>query len=751
MRFRPRSIRTKLGLAFVIAVGSILAVQVLDAIHNCRRVEQEFRLCQRAAEAPFGSPQREAAIARVTNSIQAELRDARTGLLLSGAVGLLGLTAALVMANRVVRGTRRLARAARSMAVGDYRRRISIRTGDELESLGESFNALGESLLKHEQTAKEQADMLAGMLEAARAASTSLDAQECGRAIAKAVCEHLGASDAAVFRKDRTDGGVRVTARSGACHGPDWKRLAAHSADSGDYLVVAEQDRSLDGCAEAILVGAPLVTGSETLGAIVARFGEGLSREDLRLGSLRADVLRAFAIHAAVAMANAEVHSQTAEYSAALEDWVEHVSAVMQVTTAIASSLNLDEALEALAKATASVMETDECVIFLPDREGNLGVRVCFASGERREHLHHVRLAPGQSVSGRAFAERQCVSCYDGTNSDDELTRKLCEADSLGGILAAPLVVGDEAMGVIALYCFKPRQFSQREIQLLTSISLHAAVVVRNAKLYTTEATIAETLQRSLVSEAPEQCRGLEFAGRYIPALDEASVGGDLYDVTPLPNGKVAVVIADVSGKGLGAAIHLAACKYMLKALVCAHPDDPAAVLGELNEAINYCFHQDFFVTMFHAVIDPEKGSILYANAGHPPAFLISENGNMHSRLPSTGIPLGAGQACKYENQSVNAKPGDVLLLYTDGVTDAVKDGSRLDLEGLHKMVFESGRCSGAELVDRLIGKLSRDFDPSRKDDIALLAVSFGAAAAAAEAVGGRSGGAKRSITAGTR
>jgi serine phosphatase RsbU (regulator of sigma subunit)/HAMP domain-containing protein len=748
LRLRPRSIRTRLGLAFLIAVGSILAVQILHACQDLRRTSEESDWCLRLAEAPFGERNREAALLRVTDWAQEGLNDTRRDLIVSAAVALAGLATAFVIANRVARSTRRLARAASAMAVGDYRRRISIRTGDELESLGESFNALGESLLKHEQALKGQSEMLSGMLEAARAASTSLDAKECSKAIARAVCGHLGSSDAAVFRKDRADGGIRVAGKSGKRHGADWKRLAAHSADSGEYLVVAEQDCGGDGQTEAILVGAPLTTGAETIGAIVARFGEGLSREDLRLGSLHADVLRTFAIHAAAALANAEIHSQTTEYSEVLEGWVEHVSAVMQVTTAIAPTLTLDEALDALARATAETMSTDECVIFLPDREGDLIMRSCFATGERRENLHRARLAPGQSVSGQAFVGKRCVSCYDAQNSDDELTRELCKVDGLGGILGAPLMVGDEAIGVIALYCFEPRKFSEREIQLLMSIAMHAAVVVRNAKLYTMEATIAEKLQRSLISEAPEQCRGLEFAGRYVAALEEASIGGDFYDVTALPNGKVAVVIADVSGKGLGAAIHLAACKYMLKALVCTDPDDPAAVLGELNEAINYCFNQDFFVTMFHAVIDPEKGSIVFANAGHPPAFLISENGNMHSCLASSGIPLGAGPACKYENGTVNTKPGDVLLLYTDGVTDAVKAGSRLDLEGLHKMVFELGRCSGEQLVNRLIECLNRDCDPTRKDDVAVLAVSFGSMAGS---VGGKSVDGQRHIATGTR
>ena len=724
----------------------MLTAQSLDAIHYLRRAEAERAWFERLVTAPAGAADLNAALDEMSRSVQAEFRRAQVTLTLSGAAAGVALAVAFVAGNRTVRTIRKLARAASALAVGDYRRRIAVRTGDELESLGESFNALGESLLERDQTFKEQAEMLAGMVEAARVASASLDARECGGAIANAVCAHLGASDAVVFRKDTDDGGVRAVGRCGSRHGADWRRLAAHSAESGDYLVIAEQDSALAGGQEALLVGTPLVTGAETLGSIVARFGDGLARDDLRLGSLRADVLRAFAIHAAAAVANAEVHQRTEKYSEALEDWVEHVSAVMRVTEAISASLNLQEALAALAAATASTMNADECVIFLPDREGNLIIRSCFASDARRQDLLQTKLRPGESISGQAFAQKNCAACRDAQASDDESTRRFGVGGGFRGVLSAPLIVGDEAIGAITLYCFEPREFHRKDTQLLMSIALHAAVVVRNAKLYTMEATIAERLQTSLASEAPERCRGLGFAGRYIPALDEASVGGDFYDVTPLPNGKVAVAIADVSGKGLEAAMHLAACKYMLKALAYSYPDDPAAVLGQLNNAINYYFHYDFFLTAFYAVIDPETGTILFANAGHPPAFLVTENANMHTCLTSTGIPLGAGPACRYHVQSVTARPGDVLLLYTDGATDAVKDGVRLDLEGVHKMVFEAGRCSGAELVDRLYEQLSTNLDPHRKDDVALLAVSFDSAVNVSE-VGGSLGGEQRSIT----
>lgn len=748
MPARLKSIKSKVALLFALAVLAFLVLQVIDTVYDARtatRVRSEYVKMLSRANSPDALA---AAMMQISAETDQGLLRHESTLLATFGLGLLGVVFVYVAANKTARSISRLSRAAQALAVGDYRRRIDVASSVELQSLAGSLNSLGESLLRQEATQNEQAEMLAGMVEAARVASASLDIRECGKAIAKAVCTHLGATDAVVYRKDKVEGGTRVIGRCGERRRADWKRLAAHSADSGDYLVITEQEKSENPHPEALLVATPLITNSGALGSIVARFGNGIARDDLRLGTLRSDVLKAFGIHAASAVSNAEAYDRTEKYSAALEGWVDHVSAVMHVTEAISTSLNLAEALDALAKATATVTGADECVIFLPDHEGNLTMRTCFCSGERRDHLHHAKLAPGQSVTGMAYAQRECVACYDAAHSEDETIRLLSSPDQLGGILAAPLMIGDETLGVLTLYCHQPRQFTDKEKQLLTSVALHAAVVVQNAKLYTMEASIAEALQRSLISEAPAHCRGLAFAGEYMPAFDEVSVGGDFYDVTPLPNGNVAVVIGDVSGKGLSAAIHLAACKFMLKALVHSHPTDPATVLAELNNAIGYHFQQSFFVTAFLAIIEPDTRSIRYASAGHPPAFLITENGEMHTRLASTGLPVGCGRSCEYELETIVAGPEDVLLLYTDGVTDAVKDGSRLEIEGLHKMLFDLGEKSGSRIVSYISEALSRDFDSSRKDDVALLAVSFDYVSAATDAAGGKVSGEQRSITA---
>lgn len=637
----------------------------------------------------------------------------------------LGIIVMFVAGNRIGCGIRRVTYVANAIAVGDYRRRAVALTRDELGALAKALNAVGDSLTEREAAMRKQADMLTRMADAARIASSSLDMRECGKAIAKAVCTHLGARDATVFRRRLLDGGVRVVGYCGRRCRSSWKLVANRAAESGDYLVISERSapRAQPDAEEAFLVGVPLLSGEGPLGAIVARFDHTVNKNDLRLGSLRAEMLAAFGVHAAAAISNAEAYSETERQSEVLKNSVDQLSSIVRVTDAISPSLTLDETLAALARTTVAVLSVDVCGIFLPDRSGLLVVRGFY--GIDGEVAVELRIRPGETETGLAFAEKRSVTRFDTRKARCRLTRQLSERIGMCGLLSTPLAVDDRAIGAITVCTSQPRKFAAREIELLESIAQHAAVIVRNAGLYTREASIAETLQSSLVFEVPEECRGLRMAGRYLPALDEARVGGDFYDVTPLPNDKIGVVIADVSGKGLSAAIHLATCKYMMKALMYAHPDRPAAVLYELNEALNYYFDVSFFVTMFYGVIDPVRGTIEYANAGHLPGLLVTRSGLMHTCLSGTGTPLGSGSECRYEARSVQVSPEDTLLLYTDGFTDAVRGGGFLGVEGLHRMVFDAGRCSVAELVQYLEDQLNTETGWSQRDDVALLAISF--------------------------
>ncbi|MCX8053967.1 MAG: HAMP domain-containing protein, partial [Armatimonadetes bacterium] len=420
LRFKPRSIRAKLVLAMFVAVLPTVAVLAWD----------EFAREPRAGE---------------------ENNQVLTFALFFGA-SLFAVGVVWFLGNNLSRPIRRLSHVADAMAVGDYRRRVAIETGDEFEVLAESLNGLGRSLVRHETAVRCQTEMLAAMAEAARMASSTIHLGECARIVAKVMCSHLGAKDATVYRVLVGQGDVKPIGRCGRRARSVWRLIARRVVESGEQLAISARSlaqQGVDASGEAVLVGLPLSSGEETIGAIVAYF-EGVKRSELLPGSVRADVLRTFAVHAAAAITNAEIHTQSEEYSEVLEEWVDHLSVVMQVADAISPSLTLDETLEALAKATAAALGANLCCIFRPNSCGELVLRGC---SEACDQAHpDLQVKSDLSEVSRSFVEKRTVLCRDMRRSRFLTTRRIAEETGLRSMVSTPLIVEVLAIGAIALY-----------------------------------------------------------------------------------------------------------------------------------------------------------------------------------------------------------------------------------------------------------------------------------------------------------
>lgn len=238
----------------------------------------------------------------------------------------------------------------------------------------------------------------------------------------------------------------------------------------------------------------------------------------------------------------------------------------------------------------------------------------------------------------------------------------------------------------------------------------------------TRERRIAEILQQSILPEIPQRLEGLEIATLYHAALREAEIGGDLYDAFPAGRRKVAVLIGDVSGKGLCAAVEAAMIRYALRGYA-FEDSDPARVADRLNRLMWAQAPPDTFTTLFYGVIDLDAGAMLYTNAGHD-APLLACPGEETRCLGLGGPVVGALPDAAYEQGCVRFPPGSTLVLYTDGVTEARRDGQFLDPEGVRRL-FERHVAGGsalavlqgfqADLVEFTRGKF--------RDDVALLAV----------------------------
>ncbi|MCE5313782.1 MAG: SpoIIE family protein phosphatase [Armatimonadota bacterium] len=244
----------------------------------------------------------------------------------------------------------------------------------------------------------------------------------------------------------------------------------------------------------------------------------------------------------------------------------------------------------------------------------------------------------------------------------------------------------------------------------------------RIQEIYRREHYISDKLQMSFVpNELPYIC-GFEIAQHYRPALDEELVGGDFYDVFPLREGLFGVVMADVSGKGLKAAVYTAMTKYMLRAYALRHCD-PGSVLGRLNEALSACTPPEVFVTLVYAVVNDRERTLLYANAGHEQPICYCRDAGFATALDVTGPALGLLGGAKYLEHKVDLSEGDIVLLYTDGVTDAGSGSDRLGHEAVLDIVEKEAGKPAQEICDCILGHAARFADGKLGDDAAMLLI----------------------------
>jgi len=384
--------------------------------------------------------------------------------------------------------------------------------------------------------------------------------------------------------------------------------------------------------------------------------------------------------------------------------------------SALSSSLKLEEALDLIAGLAEEMLHVDCSVVASMDRSGE-AARVASQKGvcHKLDRPVDVTLMLGK----RVLADRASLVVND-VESTGLVDCDFQDPRCLRSAICAPMVYEDAVLGIIAVYSYRKSAFEEGDVKLLEGFASHAAVAVHNAVSFERESRIADVLQRTFLSTSPVTTDRFEIALVYEPAMNEALVGGDFYDVFETPDGKMALVIGDVSGKGLKAAVHTAMVKYSLRAYV-NEGHSPGAALRLLNSALERFTDAETFVTMFAGVLDLASGELLYANAGHEPPLYTCRGTQL--TLPSTGLPLGVDPGSDFEEGTIVLESGCVLLMYTDGVSEARKGKTMLGVEGIGE---ELALCRelASEDVAKCVHRRAVEFAGGElKDDAAILAV----------------------------
>ncbi|MFB7264437.1 SpoIIE family protein phosphatase [Streptomyces nojiriensis] len=239
---------------------------------------------------------------------------------------------------------------------------------------------------------------------------------------------------------------------------------------------------------------------------------------------------------------------------------------------------------------------------------------------------------------------------------------------TLGSARLVPLVARGTVLGAVAVTRTREREpFDEQDCILVDDLVARAALNIDNARMYTLQRQAALTLQRSLTNSALPEVPGLELTGRYLPASDH-DVGGDWYDVIPLPGGRTGLVIGDVMGHGIHAAAVMGQLRTAVRTLA-RHDVPPARLLRSLD-AVVADLGEDEMATCVYAVHDASSGVCVIARAGHPPPAVVTPDGAVTFLDGPPGTPLGTGGR-DFRTEEVRLPPGSLLVLYTDGLIEA--------------------------------------------------------------------------------
>ncbi|HML22235.1 MAG TPA: GAF domain-containing protein [Aggregatilinea sp.] len=423
----------------------------------------------------------------------------------------------------------------------------------------------------------------------------------------------------------------------------------------------------------------PLFAKGELMGLIL--IGQGDDTEPMT--ERKIELVSGIANQAALAIESAQLFAAQQE-----EAWV--TTALLQVAEAVNTQIDADQSLETIVRLTPLLVGVERCGVMKWDADN-----MCFIGGpawglspEHKANFARVDLP----VDAGPFLV-QLTETSDpvsaGVGGDRPLLPVLQNLFESPALLGLPLIARGHLVGAMLVdHPALGGSIDQRRLNILTGIAHQTALALENARLQA-EATAAERIEREL-----EVARGIQTSflpdttprepGWDVSAFYRAArqVGGDFYDFFPLDEHKWAVVVADVADKGVPAALFMALCRTLLRA-VGTNRRTPRETLVRVNDLLLNDNRAELFVTIWYGIWDASTGCLTYCSAGHNPPLLVHADGRAE-QLIARGIALGVVPSIRLDEKDITLRPGELVALYTDGITEAIRsDKSAFGVAGL--------------------------------------------------------------------
>jgi sigma-B regulation protein RsbU (phosphoserine phosphatase) len=388
--------------------------------------------------------------------------------------------------------------------------------------------------------------------------------------------------------------------------------------------------------------------------------------------------------------------------------------ALVEITQNLSRATALDQILPKVLDSLFNIFpQADRGFVVMTTPEGRLIPRAFKQRNTKSEE--GARLS--RTIINEVVKLKQAILSADAaSDARFELSQSIADF-RIRSMMCAPLVTSESnVLGVIQIDTLDQRaRFVNDDLEVLASVASQAAFAVDNAQMHERQLKqqsiqrdleLAHKVQRGLLPTAPPKVEGYQFFDFYEAANQ---VGGDFYDYIPLRDGRVAVVLADVSGKGVSAALVMARLSAEVRYWLASEPSAATAV-SKINESFCQAGWEDRFVTFVLALLDPREHRVTIVNAGHMPPFVRHQDKTVETVAPDiAGLPLGVADGISYDAAEVTLKAGETLTLFTDGISEALNPANELyTLERLQRRLGGAADDNAAELGRSVLDDVKR-------------------------------------------
>jgi sigma-B regulation protein RsbU (phosphoserine phosphatase) len=412
-------------------------------------------------------------------------------------------------------------------------------------------------------------------------------------------------------------------------------------------------------------------------------------------------LLTLFASRIAVGIENARLYTQVARQARQL-------TLLTEISRELTSILNVDQLLQRIADLVTRIIDYQMFSILLVDSTGTVLQHRFSLRFKESVHLKH-EIPIGQGLVGHAAQSGQAVLVPD-VSKDPRYVKANPETRSE---LCIPLIYKDKVIGVLDIEHTRRGYFNEDHVRIMTTMAAQVAIAIENATLYERIArqeqrlehdfALARELQFRLLPPKLPRLKHAEVAARFSPARQ---IGGDLYDFLKYSgHGNIGIAVGDVSGKGAPAAIYAALVSGITRSH-CAEEPSAAGMLEAINLSLAERPIDGQYVSMIYALWDDSQRHLQVANSGLPRPLHLRDR--KFAEIPVTGLPIGLFSTATYDESNLRAKPGDVFLFFSDGITDATSSAGNMFGRGrLEKVVLKNADRSADEIAQAIFDAVS--------------------------------------------